>query len=170
MDGMAETTTVDIRDITYTDADGGERTLSEFGDRALLIVNVASRCGLTPQYEQLEELQKTYGERGLQVIGFPCNQFMGQEPGSMDEILEYCATTYGVTFPIAQKVKVNGSNAAPLYKALKKARNAEGAKGPVMWNFEKFLVTPGGAVHRFRPQTKPDAPEVIAAIEASLPA
>ncbi|MBT8797142.1 glutathione peroxidase [Microbacterium flavum] len=167
---MAETTTVDIRDITYTDADGGERTLSEFGDRALLIVNVASRCGLTPQYEQLEELQKTYGERGLQVIGFPCNQFMGQEPGSMDEILEYCATTYGVTFPIAQKVKVNGSNAAPLYKALKKARNAEGAKGPVMWNFEKFLVTPGGAVHRFRPQTKPDAPEVIAAIEASLPA
>lgn len=167
---MAETTTVDIRDITYTDADGGERTLSEFGDRALLIVNVASRCGLTPQYEQLEELQKTYGERGLQVIGFPCNQFMGQEPGSMDEILEYCATTYGVTFPIAQKVKVNDSNAAPLYKALKKARNAEGAKGPVMWNFEKFLVTPGGAVHRFRPQTKPDAPEVIAAIEASLPA
>jgi glutathione peroxidase len=167
---MAETLTVDIRDIPFQGADGAERTLAEFGDKALLIVNVASKCGLTPQYEQLEQLQKTYGERGLQVIGFPCNQFMGQEPGSMDEILEYCSVTYGVTFPVVDKVKVNGSHAAPLYKALKKAKNAEGAKGPVMWNFEKFLVTPGGAVHRFRPQMKPDAPEIIAAIEAGLPA
>ena len=169
MDNMAEATTVDIRDIPYTDAAGTERTLAEFGEKALLIVNVASKCGLTPQYEQLEQLQKTYGDRGLQVIGFPCNQFMGQEPGSMDEILEYCSVTYGVTFPVAEKIRVNGSHAAPLYKALKKARNAEGAKGPVMWNFEKFLVSATGDVHRFRPQTKPDAPEVIAAIEASLP-
>lgn len=161
---------MDIRDIPYVDADGTERTLGEFGKKAVLVVNVASKCGLTPQYEQLEQLQKTYGERGLQIVGFPCNQFMGQEPGSMDEILDYCAMTWGVTFPIADKVKVNGGGAAPLYKALKKAKNSEGSKGPVMWNFEKFLVTPDGDVHRFRPQTKPDAPEVIAAIEASLPA
>ncbi|EIC08595.1 glutathione peroxidase [Microbacterium laevaniformans OR221] len=167
---MAETQTADVREIAYTDATGAEHTLSEFGDRAVLIVNVASKCGLTPQYEQLEELQRTYGERGLQVIGFPCNQFMGQEPGSMEEILEYCSVTWGVSFPIMDKVRVNGSHAAPLYKALKKAKNVEGAKGPVMWNFEKFLVTPSGEVHRFRPQTKPDAPEVIAAIESSLPA
>lgn len=167
---MAETLTVDIRDIPFLGADGAEHTLAEFGEKAVLIVNVASRCGLAPQYEQLEQLQKTYGERGLQVIGFPCNQFMGQEPGSMDEILDYCAVNWGITFPIADKVKVNGGNAAPLYKALKKTKNAEGAKGPIMWNFEKFLVTPAGAVHRFRPQTKPDAPEVVSAIEASLPA
>ncbi|MBF9337103.1 glutathione peroxidase [Microbacterium lacticum] len=166
---MADTLTADLREIPYQGADGAEHTIAEFGDKAVLIVNVASKCGLTPQYEQLEQLQKTYGDRGLQVIGFPCNQFMGQEPGSMDEILEYCSVTYGVTFPIAEKVKVNGSHAAPLYKALKKTRNAEGAKGPVMWNFEKFLVTADGTVHRFRPQTKPDAPEVVAAIEAGLP-
>ena len=169
MDNMTDTQPVDIRDIPYRDAQGAERTLAEFGDKALLIVNVASKCGLTPQYEQLEQLQKTYGPRGLQVIGFPCNQFMGQEPGSMDEILEYCSVTYGVTFPVADKIKVNGGGAAPLYKALKKAGNVEGAKGPVMWNFEKFLVTASGSVHRFRPQTKPDAPEVVAAIEAGLP-
>lgn len=167
---MADTVPVDIRDIPYRDAGGAERTLAELGEKTLLVVNVASRCGLAPQYEQLEQLQKTYGERGLQVIGFPCNQFMGQEPGSMEEILDYCAVNWGITFPIADKVKVNGGGAAPLYKALKKAKNVEGAKGPVMWNFEKFLVTPDGTVHRFRPQTKPDAPEVVAAIEASLPA
>jgi len=170
VENMAETQTVDIREIPYVDATGAERTLAEFGDKALLVVNVASKCGLTPQYEQLEQLQRTYGERGLQVVGFPCNQFMGQEPGSMEEILEYCSATWGVSFPIMDKVRVNGSHAAPLYKALKKSKNVEGAKGPVMWNFEKFLVTPSGEVHRFRPQTKPDAPEVIAAIEASLPA
>ncbi len=161
---------MDIRDIPFVDAEGAERTLADFGEKAVLVVNVASKCGLTPQYEQLEQLQKTYGERGLQVVGFPCNQFMGQEPGSMEEILDYCAMTWGVSFPIAEKVKVNGGSAAPLYKALKKAKNAEGAKGPIMWNFEKFLVTPSGAVHRFRPQTKPDAPEIVAAIEANLPA
>ncbi|KAA9087091.1 glutathione peroxidase [Microbacterium radiodurans] len=161
--------TTDIRDIPFSTADGTPATLGDFGDSAVLVVNVASKCGLTPQYEQLEQLQRTYGERGLQVVGFPCNQFMGQEPGSMEEILDYCAMTWGVSFPVMDKIRVNGSHAAPVYKALKKARNAEGAKGPVMWNFEKFLVTPSGEVHRFRPQTKPDAPEVIAAIEASLP-
>ena len=158
-----------LHDFSARTLAGEEKSLSDYAGRVVLVVNTASKCGLTPQYEQLEQLQKTYGERGLQVIGFPCNQFMGQEPGSMDEILEYCSVTYGVTFPIADKVKVNGSHAAPLYKALKKTRNAEGAKGPVMWNFEKFLVTADGTVHRFRPQTKPDAPEVVAAIEAGLP-
>ncbi len=161
---------MDIRDIAFQTAEGSEQTLGAFGDKAILVVNVASKCGLAPQYEQLEQLQRTYGDRGLQVVGFPCNQFMGQEPGSMEEILEYCSMTWGVSFPVMDKVRVNGSSAAPLYKALKKAKNAEGARGPIMWNFEKFLITPSGDVHRFRPQTKPDAPEVVAAIEASLPA
>lgn len=161
---------MDIRDIAFQTAEGSEQTLGAFGDKAILVVNVASKCGLAPQYEQLEQLQRTYGGRGLQVVGFPCNQFMGQEPGSMEEILEYCSMTWGVSFPVMDKVRVNGSSAAPLYKALKKAKNAEGARGPIMWNFEKFLITPSGDVHRFRPQTKPDAPEVVAAIEASLPA
>lgn len=159
----------DIRSIPFTAADGAETTLSAVGDGVILVVNVASKCGLAPQYEQLEELQRTYGDRGLQVVGFPCNQFMGQEPGSMDEILDYCAVNWGVTFPIMDKVRVNGSHAAPVYKALKKAKNVEGSKGPVMWNFEKFLLTPAGEVHRFRPQTKPDAPEIIAVIEENLP-
>lgn len=167
---MAPTQTAELTDIPFETADGASTTLAAYGERALLVVNVASKCGLTPQYEQLEQLQRTYGDRGLQVIGFPCNQFMGQEPGSMEEILDFCSTTYGVTFPIMAKVRVNGPHAAPLYKALKKAPNLEGVSGPVAWNFEKFLVTPAGRVHRFRPQTKPDAPEVIAAIEASLPA
>jgi glutathione peroxidase len=161
--------TTDIRSIPFSSADGSETTLGDLGDGVLLVVNVASKCGLTPQYEQLEQLQRTYGERGLQVVGFPCNQFMGQEPGSMEEILDYCAMTWGVSFPVMEKVRVNGSHAAALYKALKKARNAEGARGPVMWNFEKFVITPAGEVHRFRPQTKPDAPEIVAVIEANLP-
>ena len=165
---MTEATT-DIRSIPFSAADGTATTLDELGDGVLLVVNVASKCGLTPQYEQLEQLQRTYGERGLQVIGFPCNQFMGQEPGSMEEILDYCAMTWGVSFPIMDKIRVNGSHAAPLYKALKKIRNEEGARGPVMWNFEKFVITPDGEVHRFRPQTKPDAPEIVAVIEANLP-
>lgn len=159
-----------LRDIPFIQADGTPTTLSEYGDKLLLIVNVASRCGLTPQYEQLEQLQKTYGERGFTVVGFPCNQFMGQEPGSMEEILEYCSTTWGVSFPVHDKVKVNGSGAAPLYKALKKAKDAEGKRGPVVWNFEKFLLTPEGEVHRFRPTVKPDDPAIIAVIEEHLPA
>ena len=159
-----------LNDIALTTLGGEPLSLADYADRAVLVVNVASKCGLTPQYTALEQLARDYDRRGLTVIGVPCNQFMGQEPGSMDEILEYCSVTYGVTFPIADKVKVNGSHAAPLYKALKKTRNAEGAKGPVMWNFEKFLVTADGTVHRFRPQTKPDAPEIVAAIEAGLPA
>ncbi|WP_300594506.1 glutathione peroxidase [Microbacterium sp.] len=165
---MTDVQQVSLRDIPFTTADGETATLADYGDGVVLVVNVASKCGLTPQYEQLEQLQKTYGARGLTVIGFPCNQFMGQEPGSMDEILEYCATTWGVSFPVVEKVKVNGSHAAPLYKALKKAKDAEGKRGPVLWNFEKFLLTPDGTVRRFRPTTKPDDPAIVAVIEESL--
>jgi len=160
---------VEIKNIPFRTADGADTSLADYGDRVLMIVNVASKCGLTPQYEQLEKLQREYGERGFTVLGFPCNQFMGQEPGSIEEILDYCATTWGVSFPVFDKIKVNGRSAAPLYKALKKSPNAEGAKGPIKWNFEKFVLTPSGDVHRFSPQTKPDAPEVVAIIEASLP-
>ncbi|MEV8358683.1 glutathione peroxidase [Microbacterium sp. NPDC076895] len=166
---MTDVQQVSLRDIPFTTADGDTATLADYGDGVVLVVNVASKCGLTPQYEQLEQLQKTYGARGFTVIGFPCNQFMGQEPGSMDEILDYCATTWGVSFPVVEKVKVNGSHAAPLYKALKKAKDAEGKRGPVLWNFEKFLLTPDGTVRRFRPTTKPDDPAIVSVIEESLP-
>lgn len=157
-----------LRSIPFVSADGTSTTLDDIAGSTVLVVNVASKCGLTPQYAALEELQRTYGDRGLTVVGFPCNQFMGQEPGSVEEILEYCATTWGVSFPIMDKIRVNGSHAAPLYKALKKSKNVEGARGPVMWNFEKFLITPAGELHRFRPQTTPDSPEIIAAIEGAL--
>jgi glutathione peroxidase len=166
---MTAETAPDLRSIPFTTADGSPATLAEYGDGVLLIVNVASKCGLAPQYEQLEELQRTYGDRGLTVVGFPCNQFMGQEPGSMEEILDYCAMTWGVSFPVNDKVKVNGTGAAPLYKALKKAKDAEGKRGPIIWNFEKFVLTPSGDVHRFRPTVKPDDPAIVAVIEKNLP-
>lgn len=166
---MTEATATDLRSIPFQTADGGTATLADYGDSVLLVVNVASRCGLTPQYEQLEKLQRAYADRGFTVLGFPCNQFLGQEPGSMDEILEYCSTTWGVSFPVHDKVKVNGGKAAPLYKALKEARDAEGNKGRVQWNFEKFVLTPAGEVHRFRPNVKPDDPAILEVIEAHLP-
>ena len=162
-------TQADPRTIPFVDADGADTTLSDFGDGVILVVNVASKCGLTPQYEQLEALQRTYGDRGLQVVGFPCNQFMGQEPGSMEEILDYCATTWGVSFPIATKINVNGSHAAPLYKALKKTKDQVGVAGPVAWNFEKFVIAPTGEVTRFRPPTVPDDPAIVGLIEQHLP-
>ncbi|MFV0372657.1 glutathione peroxidase [Microbacterium sp.] len=161
-------TETDLRSIPFQTAEGTDTTLQDLAAGPVLVVNVASKCGLTPQYEQLEQLQRAYHDRGLTVVGFPCNQFMGQEPGTMAEILDYCATTWGVSFPIMAKIRVNGSHAAPLYKALKQAPTVEGTKGPIMWNFEKFLVTSDGQVHRFRPKTTPDAPEVIAAIEDAL--
>jgi glutathione peroxidase len=167
---MTEATKTALADIPFMTAQGEIQTLGDYEGKVVLIVNVASKCGLTPQYEQLEQLQRTYGDRGFTVLGFPCNQFMGQEPGSIEEILDYCALTWGVSFPILDKVKVNGGKAAPLYKALKRTRDSEGKKGRVIWNFEKFLVTPGGEVHRFRPQVKPDDASVTAVIEANLPA
>ncbi len=167
---MPEQPSIDLRSIPFTDAGGEAKTLADYADGVVLVVNVASRCGMTPQYEQLEQLQRTYGDRGFTVVGFPCNQFMGQEPGSIEQILEFCSTTYGVTFPIAAKVKVNGRKAAPLYQELKKAADAAGKAGRVAWNFEKFVLTPDGSVHRFRPQTRPDDPAVVAVIEENLPA
>lgn len=167
---MSATTAEDLRTIPFAAADGTQKTLAEYAEKVLMIVNVASRCGLAPQYEQLEELQRAYGERGFTVLGFPCNQFMGQEPGSVEEILEYCSTTWGVTFPVNDKIKVNGAGAAPLYKALKRAKDEEGKHGPILWNFEKFVLTPTGELHRFRPTVKPDDPAIIEVIERNLPA
>ena len=149
--------------------DGTSQTLADYADKVVLIVNVASRCGLTPQYAQLEELQERYGARGFQVLGFPSNQFL-QELSTNEEISEFCSTTYGISFPVLDKVKVNGKKAAPIFKELKKTEDASGAAGRVAWNFEKFLVLPNGEVKRFRPRTVPDAPEIIEAIEAGLPA
>jgi glutathione peroxidase len=149
---------------------GEPTTLAEYAEGAVLVVNVASKCGLTPQYTALEKLAQDYGDRGLTVIGVPCNQFMGQEPGSADEIQAFCSATYGVTFPLLTKVDVNGEDRHPLYAELTKAADADGEAGDVQWNFEKFLLAPGGeVVNRFRPRTVPDAPEVIGAIEAVLP-
>jgi len=165
---MTEARIDDLREIPFQTADGGTATLSDYGDKVFLVVNLASKCGLTPQYAQLEQLQKAYADRGFSVLGFPSNQFL-QEPGSTDEILDYCSTTWGVTFPVFDKVKVNGGKAALLYKALKKAEDAEGRSGRVTWNFEKFLVLPGGEVRRFSPKTVPDDPAIVEAIEANLP-
>ena len=166
---MTEATAIDLRSIPFQTADGGSATLADYADKVVLVVNVASKCGLTPQYAQLEELQRAYADRGFTVLGFPCNQFMGQEPGSMDEILEYCSVTWGVSFPVFDKVRVNGGKAAPLYKALKQADDVEGNTGRIQWNFEKFVLTPEGEVHRFRPNTKPDDPAIVEVIEANLP-
>ena len=147
--------------------DGRSTTFGEFADKVVLVVNVASRCGLAPQYEQLEQLQKTYGSRGFTVLGVPSNQFM-QELKNSEDIASYCSTTWGVTFPMTEKAKVNGKSAHPLYQELTKAPDAKGNAGRVMWNFEKFLVSPDGSIQRFRPTTTPDSPEVIGAIEAAL--
>ncbi|MBT2227278.1 glutathione peroxidase [Nonomuraea sp. NEAU-A123] len=156
-----------LRDIPVRTLADAPTTLAELvGDKAVLIVNVASKCGLTPQYTGLVELQRQYGERGFSVIGMPCNQFMGQEPGSAEEIQEFCATTYGVDFPLLEKAEVNGPDRHPLYGELVETPDADGASGDIQWNFEKFLVDRDGAVvARFRPGTTPDDPAVIAAIE-----
>jgi glutathione peroxidase len=160
-----------LYDIPLQTLAGEPTTLAEQGGKALLIVNVASQCGMTPQYAQLEALQKSYGPRGLTVVGFPCNQFGGQEPGSPEEIREFCSSEYGVSFPLMAKIEVNGAGRHPLYKELTAVADASGTAGDVQWNFEKFLVSANGQkIQRFRPRTKPDAPEVIAAIEAALPA
>lgn len=159
-----------VTDIALTTLDGRETSLADYSDRAVLVVNVASKCGLTPQYSALERLAQDYAERGLTVIGVPCNQFMGQEPGTAEEIQTFCSTNYGVTFPLLAKTEVNGPGRHPLFAELTKTPDAAGAAGDVQWNFEKFLIAPGGTVvGRFRPRTEPDAPEVVEAIEAVLP-
>ena len=150
--------------------DGGPADLQDFEGKVALVVNVASKCGLTPQYEGLERLQDTYGDRGFTVLGFPCNQFGGQEPGTSEEIATFCSTTYGVTFPMFAKVDVNGDDRDPIYAELTEVPDSEGVAGDIQWNFEKFLVAPGGEVlARFRPMVEPEAAEVTALIEANLP-
>ncbi|MFC4372671.1 glutathione peroxidase [Nocardia halotolerans] len=159
-----------VRDIAVHTLTGESTTLGELaGDKAVLLVNVASKCGLTPQYSGLVELQKTYGERGFTVIGMPCNQFMGQEPGSAEEIQEFCSVTYGVDFPLLAKADVNGADRHPLYTALVETPDADGAAGDIQWNFEKFLIGRDGTVAaRFRPRTTPDDTAVVQAVQAQL--
>ncbi|HZD97384.1 MAG TPA: glutathione peroxidase [Micromonosporaceae bacterium] len=150
---------------------GEDATLGEHAGKALLIVNVASKCGLTPQYAGLEELHERLADRGFSVLGFPCNQFGGQEPGTSEEIAEFCSATYGVTFPMYEKVDVNGADRHPIYQQLTLVPDEKGESGDILWNFEKFLVAPSGEiVGRFRPQTKPEDPELLAAIDKVLPA
>jgi len=161
---------VSLRDIPVNTLAGRPSSLGELGGKTLLVVNVASKCGLTPQYTGLEELQKQFADRGFSVVGFPCNQFGGQEPGSAEEIAEFCSATYGVSFPMFEKIEVNGSNRHPVYVELTQTADGDGEAGDIQWNFEKFLVGPDGTVlARFRPMTTPEAPELISAIEANLP-
>jgi glutathione peroxidase len=158
-----------IYDIPLRTLDGEPASLGEYAGKTLLLVNVASKCGLTPQYEGLERLQKKYEDKGFTVLGFPCNQFMGQEPGSAEEIQEFCSTTYGVTFPLFEKVEVNGENRHPVYAELTAVPDATGDAGDIQWNFEKFLVSSDGAVvGRFRPRTEPESDEIVSAIESQL--
>ncbi|QNE78642.1 glutathione peroxidase [Streptomyces finlayi] len=160
-----------LYDIPLHTLTGEPTTLGAYRGQALLVVNVASKCGLTPQYEGLERLQKQYGDRGFTVLGVPCNQFAGQEPGSAEEIQSFCSATYGVSFPLLEKLDVNGDGRHPLYTELTKLADADGAAGDVQWNFEKFLISPAGEpVARIRPRTGPEDSEVVAAIEAQLPA
>ena len=148
---------------------GTPDVLSGLEGKVVLVVNVASKCGLTPQYEQLEQLQKKYADRGFTVLGVPCNQFLGQEPGTAEEIQTFCSTTYGVTFPLTEKIDVNGEHRHQLYDILTPHTDTEGVNGDIRWNFEKFLINrQGDVVARFHPKTTPDAPEVISAIEAAL--
>jgi glutathione peroxidase len=160
---------VSLYDLDLNALDGSPHVLDAAKGKTTLLVNVASRCGLTPQYEQLEQLQKSYGDQGFTVLGVPCNQFLEQEPGTADEIAEFCSTTYGVTFPLSEKIEVNGDGRHPLYDALTKTADAEGHTGDIRWNFEKFLLDGDGeVVARFGPMVVPDAPEITEAIEANL--
>jgi glutathione peroxidase len=160
----------DLLDQPIATLTGEPSTLGDLtGGKPALVVNVASRCGLTPQYTQLEALHEEFGPRGFTVIGVPCNQFGGQEPGAAEEIASFCSATYGVTFPMTEKVEVNGPGAHPVYQRLTATPDASGQAGDVQWNFEKFLVDGDGAVvARFRPRTEPDAPEVRTAIQTLL--
>jgi glutathione peroxidase len=156
-------------DIPLRTLDGKPSSLADYRGKVLLLVNVASKCGLTPQYTGLQELQERYAARGFSVLGFPCNQFGGQEPGTPEQISEFCSTTYGVDFPLFEKLSVNGPDRHPLYTELTAVADATGKAGDIEWNFEKFLVTPAGEVKRFRPKTKPDDPALVSALEAALP-
>ena len=160
----------EILDLPVTTLSGEPTTFGQLtGGRPALVVNVASRCGVTPQYTELEALHEEFSARGFTVIGFPSNQFAGQEPGSAQDIAEFCSATYGVTFPMSDKVEVNGAGRDPIYAALTQTPDADGTTGDVQWNFEKFLVSGDGAVvGRYRPRTEPDAAEIRRDIETLL--
>ena len=159
-----------VHDIDVKTLSGEPASLGDLAGNTLLVVNVASRCGLTPQYTGLERLHERFAGQGFSVVGFPCNQFGGQEPGSAAEIQQFCSTSYGVTFPMFEKIEVNGPGRHPLYAELTAVPDAAGEAGDIQWNFEKFLIAPDGTVlGRFRPMTEPEDPELVAAIEAALP-
>ena len=159
-----------IYDVSINRLDGSPADLHDYEGKAVLLVNVASKCGLTPQYEALEALHERYADQGFSVLGVPCNQFLGQEPGTAEEIATFCSTTYGVTFPLLEKVDVNGEDRHPLYEQLVDVADAGGHAGDIRWNFEKFLIAPDGSVAaRFEPTTVPDDDAVVAAVEAVLP-
>jgi len=159
-----------VHEVEVKTIDGNPTKLNEFAGKAVLVVNVASKCGLTPQYEGLQKLHESYADKGFSVLGFPCNQFAGQEPGSNEEIVEFCSTNFSVSFPLFDKIEVNGDGRHPLYERLTETPDPDGKTGDVLWNFEKFLVAPDGkVVARFRPMTQPDDEELVKAIEDVLP-
>jgi glutathione peroxidase len=161
---------VSIYDVPVRTLSGDPASLADHKGNALLVVNVASQCGLTPQYTGLEQLHEQYGARGFEVLGFPCNQFGAQEPGTAEEIAEFCSTSYGVTFPLFEKIEVNGEGQHALYAQLTQKPDAEGQAGDIQWNFEKFLISPDGeVVARFRPMVAPEDAHLVAAIEGQLP-
>src|SRR5580693_7101474 len=161
---------VSVYDFPVNTLTGQPGSLGDLSGKTLLVVNVASKCGLTPQYEGLERLHERFAGQGFAVVGFPCNQFGGQEPGTAGEIAEFCSATYGVSFPLFEKIEVNGPGRHPVYQELTAVPDADGEAGDIQWNFEKFLVGPDGAViARFRPRTDPEDPDLVAAIEANLP-
>jgi glutathione peroxidase len=161
---------VTVHDIAVKTLSGQDASLGDLAGNTLLVVNVASKCGLTPQYAGLQRLHDQFGERGFAVVGFPCNQFGGQEPGTPEEIGEFCSVNYGVSFPMFEKIEVNGPGRHPLYTELTAVPDEAGEAGDIQWNFEKFLVAPDGAViARFRPLTEPEDPALVSAIEANLP-
>ena len=158
-----------VHDIPVNSLAGQPSSLGELSGKTLLVVNVASKCGLTPQYTGLEALHERFADRGFAVVGFPCNQFGGQEPGSAEEIAQFCSATYGVTFPMFEKVEVNGAGRHPIYAELTEKTDAEGKAGDITWNFEKFLVSPkGDVVARYRPQVEPEDAAIVSDIEAQL--
>jgi glutathione peroxidase len=159
-----------VFDVEIGALSGGPANLGQYRGKALLVVNVASRCGLTPQYAGLQDLADRYAERGLVVLGVPCNQFGGQEPGTAADIADFCEVNYGVTFPLTEKVDVNGDHRHPLYAELVDATDPDGHTGDIRWNFEKFLVSPdGGVAARFSPRAEPESAELITAVEKTLP-
>jgi glutathione peroxidase len=158
-----------LHDFTQKTIDGAEQSLSDYKGKVLLVVNVASRCGLTPHYAGMQSLHDEFKARGFSVLGFPCNQFLEQEPGSAEEIRTFCSTSYGVTFPLYEKIDVNGDDRHPLYEVLTATADSEGHSGDIRWNFEKFLVGPDGeVVARYNPTVEPEAPQIVDAIEAAL--